>query len=93
MFGHCLCHIFAFNSCDHCANLMLYISPSVLLRVLKLLAASMLLMKMPPLPILGGMMHSMSYSQVPSLRLILKCLSSIYRIAKGASGARLTFLL
>jgi hypothetical protein len=62
---------------------------AVLLKVLGLEAASMLLMKMPPLPLVDGTMQEMSYSKVPSFRFI--CLIIFYKWnSKGSETQKYT---
>jgi hypothetical protein len=78
--GHAWCKVVSLGGGDDSADAMFWVKGPLLRRVWGLLAASRLLMKMPPLPSRGSMMHWMSSSKVPSFLRIAKLLSSINRI-------------
>ncbi len=61
-----LSEILPLGCCDDCSDSMTCMGESVRWRVSGLLAASRLLIKMPPLPPMGSTMQSMSYFHVPS---------------------------
>ena len=66
VFGHDLREILPLGRRDHCSDSMTCMVKRVRWRVRGLLAASRLLIKMPPLPATGSTMQSMSSFHVPS---------------------------
>lgn len=64
--GDDLREILSLGCGNHCSNSMTYMAKCVRWRVRGLLAASRLLIKIPPLPATGSTMQSMSSFQVPS---------------------------